>query len=133
MVFTGEQLTMGMHSLGVDENGVLQLTILLTGDTPEIFPEDQVITRNYREDYIQTGPGEIYGKSSRHVTIDGTALLYAWNHTILYDDAGSQMPYLVQTLNTEGATVEYNPVDGSLTYTIRVYFTRGQYLSSCKS
>ncbi|XP_030853395.1 hemicentin-1 isoform X1 [Strongylocentrotus purpuratus] len=131
--WSGEELTMGMHSLGVDENGVLQLTILLTGDTPEIFPEDQVITRNYREDYIQTGPGEIYGKSSRHVTIDGTALLYAWNHTILYDDAGSQMPYLVQTLNTEGATVEYNPVDGSLTYTIRVYFTRGEPRNRCPS
>nr|XP_054769474.1 hemicentin-1-like [Lytechinus pictus] len=129
--WSGEQLTMGMHSLGVDENGVLQLTILLTGETPEILPEEQVITRNYRENYIQTGPGEVYGQSSRLITIDGAPLLYAWNHTIFYEDAGSQMPFLVQTLNTEGATVEYNPSDGSLTYTIRVYFTRGEPRNRC--
>ena len=117
---------MGMRSLGVDDDGVLRLTILLTGETPDIYPGDQIVTPSYREDYIQTGPGEIYGKSSRFISIDGMRLPFAWNHTITYDDATNKMAYLVQSLNADGAVVEYNPVDGSLTYTIRVYFTRGE-------
>ena len=125
-MIVGEQLTMGMHSLGVDDDGVLQLTILLTGETPDIYPDEQILTPGYREDYIQTGPGEIYGKSSRFISIDGTQLPFAWNHTITYDDATNKMAYLVQSLNADGAMIEYNPVDGSLTYTIRVYFTRGK-------
>ncbi|XP_072176576.1 hemicentin-1-like [Diadema setosum] len=129
--WSGEQLTMGMISQGVDEDGVLRLQIHLTGDTPEIYPEDTIITPNYRESYIQTGPGEIYGQSSRFVTIDGSRLPFAWNHTITYEETNGNMPFLVEALNAEGAYVEYNPQDNSLTYTIRVYFTRGEPRNHC--
>lgn len=55
--FSGEVLKMTHIARGLDENGVLQVDVILNGQIPE-FPEvADIQVLPYTEDYIQTGPG----------------------------------------------------------------------------
>ena len=45
---------------GVDENGVLQIDIIVNGEVPMLPPKAKIRVLPYVEDYIQTGPGIYY-------------------------------------------------------------------------
>ena len=42
---------------GVDENGVLQIDVVVNGEVPMLPPKAKIRVLPYTEDYIQTGPG----------------------------------------------------------------------------
>ncbi|KAK3087485.1 hypothetical protein FSP39_006555 [Pinctada imbricata] len=104
---TGEILKMSQYASGLDENGVLQVDIIVRGSAPEFRPSDTISLSPYRENYIQTGEGSIYAHSTRLFRVQGHPLPYAWNHTITYEN-DVVMPYLVQTLQTRGIRTKVN-------------------------
>ena len=46
------------NSRGIDENGVLQVDIVLNGNVPILPPMAEIHVLPYTENYIQTGPGQ---------------------------------------------------------------------------
>ncbi|KAI8477693.1 Hemicentin-1, partial [Branchiostoma belcheri] len=74
---TGETLHMTHNARGLDDNGVLQLDIVLKGDVPHLSSTANIILKDYVEDYVQTGPGQIYAFSTRMFTVDGHMQLSA--------------------------------------------------------
>ncbi|PKU32495.1 hypothetical protein llap_17201 [Limosa lapponica baueri] len=83
------------------------------------------LVEDYTEDYIQTGPGQLYAHSTRLFTVDGVSVPYTWNHTITYDYAKGKMPFLVETLHASSITTEYNPLEETVDFKIYASIAKG--------
>ena len=81
--------------------------------------------QDYSEDYVQTGPGRLYARSTRMFSVDGESVPYSWNHTITYDPARGRMPYLVEALHASGITALYHPLEEVLEYRIHAAIAKG--------
>ena len=84
-----------------------------------------LLFQDYTEDYIQTGPGQLYAHSTRLFTIDGVSVPYTWNHTITYDYTKGKMPFLVETLHASSITTEYNPLEETVAFKIHASIAKG--------
>ena len=51
---------------GIDQNGILQIDIIVNGNVPSFPSEATVHIEPYSEEYIQTGPGNENLKSKMH-------------------------------------------------------------------
>ncbi|XP_022085366.1 hemicentin-1-like isoform X2 [Acanthaster planci] len=128
---SGETMRITYRVTGVDADGVLKLSIIVTGEVPEFYPEDQVIFLPYDEDYIQTGPGEIFAQSRRVFTVNGIPIPYAWKHLISYDQSGVRMPFLVETLKARGLQGNFKPAEQMMEYGLQVSIHEGSPSNQC--
>ncbi len=115
---------------GLDQNGVLQLRIIIRGEVPEVPDGTNIILQPYTEDYIQIGPGVIYGQSQRMIMINGMPVPYAWNHTVHYQNQQVRMPFLVQTLRANGINVQYDPYSQIVTFSIGTVMEEGKLIQA---
>ncbi len=83
-------------------------------------------TQDYTEDYIQTGPGQLYALSTRMFSIDRESVPYSWNHTISYDLSKGKMPYLVEMLHATAISAHYHPLEEMLEYSIQASISKGE-------
>uniref|UniRef100_A0AAZ3SJS1 Hemicentin 1 n=1 Tax=Oncorhynchus tshawytscha TaxID=74940 RepID=A0AAZ3SJS1_ONCTS len=118
---TGEILRMTHVARGLDSDGALLLDIVLNGHILQLPSND------YTEDYIQTGPGQLYALSTRMFSIDRVSVPYSWNHTITYDPAKGKMPYLVETLHASAISAHYRPLEEVLEYKLHATITKDCY------
>uniref|UniRef100_A0A8B9H722 Hemicentin-1 n=1 Tax=Astyanax mexicanus TaxID=7994 RepID=A0A8B9H722_ASTMX len=123
---TGEILRMTHVARGLDTDGALLLDIVVNGHILQLPSND------YTEDYIQTGPGQLYALSTRMFSVDRVSVPYSWNHTISYDPSRGKMPYLVQTLHTSAINAQYHPLDEMLDFTIHATIAKG-IVNQCPS
>lgn len=49
---------MSQYSNGVDEEGVLQIDVIVRGEVPDLSQGSEIELAPYYENYIQTGQGE---------------------------------------------------------------------------
>uniref|UniRef100_A0A8C7JTX3 Hemicentin 1 n=1 Tax=Oncorhynchus kisutch TaxID=8019 RepID=A0A8C7JTX3_ONCKI len=122
---TGEILRMTHVARGLDSDGALLLDIVLNGHILQLPSND------YTEDYIQTGPGQLYALSTRMFSIDRVSVPYSWNHTITYDPAKGKMPYLVETLHASAISAHYRPLEEVLEYKLHATITKGDRSNQC--
>uniref|UniRef100_A0ABM0M4D4 Hemicentin-1-like n=1 Tax=Saccoglossus kowalevskii TaxID=10224 RepID=A0ABM0M4D4_SACKO len=127
---TGEILTMTHKAHGVDENGQLQIDVVIKGEVPKL-PLVDIRLKPYTEDYIQTNNGEIYAYSTRMFSMDGHSLPYAWNHSIHYDPRLGRMPFLVEKLHAVGLGVDYDSSKQVLQYEISTSISKGEPSNQC--
>jgi len=92
-----------------------------------------LLFQDYTEDYIQTGPGQLYAHSTRLFTADGVSVPYTWNHTVTYDDTKGKMPFLVETLHASSVTTEYNPLEETVAFKIHASIAKGIVLTLPKN
>ncbi|GBL60123.1 Hemicentin-1, partial [Araneus ventricosus] len=85
------------------------------------------------EDYLQTGPGSIYALSTRTYQIDNYVLPYYWNHSIFYDEAQGEMPYLYEKLYATEIDSYYDPDKKELNYIISAAIGKGSSDDECIS
>uniref|UniRef100_A0A670IF80 Hemicentin 1 n=1 Tax=Podarcis muralis TaxID=64176 RepID=A0A670IF80_PODMU len=123
---TGEILRMTHVARGLDSDGSLLLDVVISGHMLQLQSSPDVNVKDYTEDYIQTGPGQLYAYSTRLFTIDGVSVPYTWNHTITYDPNRGRMPFLVETLQAASVETEYNALEEALTFKIRASITKDQ-------
>ncbi|XP_050641269.1 hemicentin-1-like [Macaca thibetana thibetana] len=88
---------------------------------------------DYTEDYIQTGPGQLYAYSTRLFTIDCISIPYTWNHTVFYDQARGKMPFLVETLHASSVESDYNQLEETLGFKIHASISKGDRSNQCPS
>ncbi|XP_061153333.1 hemicentin-1 isoform X4 [Syngnathus typhle] len=128
---TGEILRMTHIARGLDADGALLLDIIINGQILQLPSHAEISIKDYTEDYIQTGPGQVYALSTRMFSIDGESVPYSWNHTISYDVSRGKMPYLVQTLHATAVSARYHSAEEALEYTIRARITKGDRSNQC--
>uniref|UniRef100_A0A3Q3ALP3 Hemicentin 1 n=1 Tax=Kryptolebias marmoratus TaxID=37003 RepID=A0A3Q3ALP3_KRYMA len=118
--FATEILRMTHIVRGLDSDGALLLDIVVNGHILQLPSHADInIKQDYTEDYIQTGPGQLYALSTRMFAIDRESVPYSWNHTISYDLTKGKMPYLVETLHATAISALYRPLEEVLEYSIQ--------------
>ncbi|XP_044243814.3 hemicentin-1 isoform X3 [Ursus arctos] len=130
---TGEILRMTHIARGLDSDGALLLDIVVSGYVLQLQSPAEVIVKDYTEDYIQTGPGQLYAYSTRLFTIDGVSIPYTWNHTVFYDEAQGRMPFLVETLHASSVESDYNQFEETLGFKIHASISKGDRSNQCPS
>ncbi|XP_060933914.1 hemicentin-1 [Limanda limanda] len=128
---TGEILRMTHISRGLDSDGALLLDIVVNGHILQLPSHADISIKDYTEDYIQTGPGQLYALSTRMFSIDRQSVPYSWNHTISYDVAKGKMPYLVEMLHATAIDAQYHPLEEVLEYSIQAVITKGDRSNQC--
>ncbi|XP_068547343.1 hemicentin-1 isoform X4 [Anas acuta] len=128
---TGEILRMTHIARGLDSDGALMLDVVVSGHVLQLQSLADVNVKDYTEDYIQTGPGQLYAHSTRLFTIDGVSVPYTWNHTITYDYTKGKMPFLVETLHASSITTEYNPQEETVAFKIHASIAKGDRSNQC--
>ncbi|XP_031715320.1 hemicentin-1 isoform X1 [Anarrhichthys ocellatus] len=128
---TGEILRMTHIARGLDSDGVLLLDMVVNGHILQLPSHADISIKDYTEDYIQTGPGQLYALSTRMFSIDGESVPYSWNHTISYDLSKGKMPYLVETLHTSAISAQYHPMEEMLEYSIQASIAKGDRSNQC--
>ncbi|XP_033937393.1 hemicentin-1 [Pseudochaenichthys georgianus] len=128
---TGEILRMTHISRGMDSDGVLLLDIVVNGHILQLPSHADISIKDYTEDYIQTGPGQLYALSTRMFSIDRESVPYSWNHTITYDQSKGKMPFLVETLHATAIRAHYNPLEEVLEYSIQANIAQGDRSNQC--
>ncbi|XP_035384811.1 hemicentin-1 isoform X2 [Electrophorus electricus] len=130
---TGEILRMTHVVRGLDADGALLLDIVVNGHVLQLPSNADISIKDYAEDYIQTGPGQLYALSTRMFSVDSVSVPYSWNHTILYDPSRGKMPYLVQTLHASAISAQYRPLQEMLEFTIHATIAKGERSNQCPS
>uniref|UniRef100_G3SN78 Hemicentin 1 n=1 Tax=Loxodonta africana TaxID=9785 RepID=G3SN78_LOXAF len=130
---TGEILRMTHIARGLDSDGALLLDIVVSGYVLQLQSPADVAVKDYTEDYIQTGPGQLYAYSTRLFSIDGISVPYTWNHTISYDQARGRMPFLVETLHASSVESDYNQLKETLGFKIHASISKGDRSNQCPS
>lgn len=57
--------------------------------------------------------------------LDGVSVPYAWNHTISYDPSHGKMPFMVEILRVSSVETDYNPLEETLSFEMRVSISKG--------
>uniref|UniRef100_A0A8C1GCV3 Hemicentin-1 n=1 Tax=Cyprinus carpio TaxID=7962 RepID=A0A8C1GCV3_CYPCA len=130
---TGEILRMTHVARGLDSDGALLLDIVLNGHILQLPSNADISLKDYTEDYIQTGPGQLYALSTRMFSIDRVSVPYSWNHTITYRPSKGKMPYLVQTLHASAISALYRPLEEMLEFSIHATIAKGERSNQCPS
>ncbi|KAL9846109.1 hemicentin-1 isoform 2-T2 [Geothlypis trichas] len=122
---TGEILRMTHVARGLDTDGALLLDVVVSGHVLQLQSVADVSVKDYTEDYIQTGPGQLHAHSTRLFAADGVSVPYTWNHSITYDPSKGRMPFLVQTLRAASITTEYHPLQEAVAFKIQASIAKG--------
>ncbi|GIY13520.1 hypothetical protein CDAR_68362 [Caerostris darwini] len=130
---TGEILYMTHVARGLDRRGKLLVDIVISGDVPYVPLESELILHSFTEDYLQTGPGSIYALSTRTYQVGNYVLPYNWNHSIFYDEALGEMPYLYQKLYATEMDSYYDSEKQELNYIISAAIGKGSSNEECLS
>ncbi|XP_022603168.1 hemicentin-1 [Seriola dumerili] len=128
---TGEILRMTHIARGLDSDGALLLDIVVNGHILQLPSHADISIKDYTEDYIQTGPGQLYAQSTRMFSIDRQSVPYSWNHTISYDPSKGKMPYLVEMLQATAIGSHYHPLEEVLEFSIQASITKGDRSNQC--
>ncbi|GFS46965.1 hemicentin-1 [Trichonephila inaurata madagascariensis] len=128
---TGEVLYMTHVARGLDRRGKLLIDIVISGEVPDLPKESEVILHPFVEDYIQTGPGSIYALSTRTYQVGNYVLPYYWNHSIFYDEALGEMPYLNEKLYANEMDSYYDPDKQELNFIISAAIGKGSSSDEC--
>uniref|UniRef100_UPI0037E9B6AB hemicentin-1 n=1 Tax=Semicossyphus pulcher TaxID=241346 RepID=UPI0037E9B6AB len=128
---TGEILRMTHIARGLDSDGALLLDIVVNGHILQLPSHAEISIKDYTEDYIQTGPGQLYALSTRMFSVDRESVPYSWNHTISYDPSKGKMPYLVEMLHATAISAHYHPLEEILKYSIQATIAKGDRSNQC--
>ncbi|XP_042370765.1 hemicentin-1 [Plectropomus leopardus] len=128
---TGEILRMTHIARGLDSDGALLLDIVVNGHILQLPSHADISIKDYTEDYIQTGPGQLYALSTRMFSIDRESVPYSWNHTISYDPSKGKMPYLVEMLHATAISALYHPLEEMLEFSIQASIAKGDRSNQC--
>uniref|UniRef100_A0A8C6YIL3 Hemicentin 1 n=1 Tax=Nothoprocta perdicaria TaxID=30464 RepID=A0A8C6YIL3_NOTPE len=128
---TGEILRMTHVARGLDSDGTLLLDVVVSGQVLQLQELADINMKDYTEDYVQTGPGQLYARSTRLFAVDGVSVPYTWNHTITYDPTRGKMPFLVETLHAVSITAEYNPLEETVAFRIHASIAKGDRSNQC--
>ncbi|XP_027579260.2 hemicentin-1 [Pipra filicauda] len=128
---TGEILRLTHVARGLDSDGALLLDVVVSGHVLQLPALADVNVKDYTEDYIQTGPGQLYAHSTRLFTMDGVSVPYTWNHTVTYDYTKGKMPFLVETLHASSIATDYNPLEEAVAFKIQASIAKGDRSNQC--
>ncbi|XP_069465362.1 hemicentin-2 isoform X1 [Ambystoma mexicanum] len=118
---SGELVRVTHIARGLDAEGTLLLDLVINGFIPEVVASSSaVVVQDFRERYVQTGPGQLYAWSTPRIVQNGALLALRCNHTIEYDSTLGRQPLLVQHVQAGPVSAKYLPLSEELRYRLTV-------------
>ncbi|KAM3915384.1 hemicentin-1 [Leptodactylus fuscus] len=130
---TGEVLRITHTARGLDADGFLILDTVVKGYILQLQSSTDIMLKDYTEDYVQTGLGQLYAYSTRMFYLDGVSVPYAWNHTVSYDPSHGKMPFMVEILRVSSVQADYNPLEETLSFEMHASISKGDLNNQCPS
>ncbi|XP_073439014.1 hemicentin-1 [Dendrobates tinctorius] len=130
---TGEVLRITHTVRGLDADGFLVLDTVVKGYVLQLQSSTDIMLKDYTEDYVQTGLGQLYAYSTRMFYLDGVSVPYSWNHTINYDPSHGKMPFMVEILRVSSIETDYNYLDETLGFEMHAFISKGDLNNQCPS
>ncbi|KAM9324527.1 hemicentin-1 [Gastrophryne carolinensis] len=127
---TGELMKLTHKAHGLDANGSLVLDTVVKGYIPQLQETTKIKLKNYTEDFVQTGLGQLYVHSTRTFYLDDVSVPYTWSHSVSYDPSHGQMPHMVETLLVS-STESYNQQEEILSFKISASISKGDLDNQC--
>ncbi|KAF3821003.1 hypothetical protein GH733_011156 [Mirounga leonina] len=106
---TGELLTMTQEARGLDPNGLLLLDVVISGVVPESLADADLQVQDFKESYVQIGPGRLFVGSTQPFLQDSLPMFLRCNHSIQYNAAQGLQPQLVQHLRASAISSAFDP------------------------
>ncbi|KAG8556198.1 hypothetical protein GDO81_017962 [Engystomops pustulosus] len=128
---TGEVLRITHTARGLDADGFLILDTVVKGYILQLQSSTDIMLKDYTEDYVQTGLGQLYAYSTRMFYLDGVSVPYAWNHTVSYDPSHGKMPFMVEILRVSSVETDYNPLEETLDFEMHASISKGDFDNQC--
>uniref|UniRef100_G1Q1L7 Hemicentin 2 n=1 Tax=Myotis lucifugus TaxID=59463 RepID=G1Q1L7_MYOLU len=113
---TGELLTMTQVARGLDPDGLLLLDVAVHGVIPESLANADLRAQDFQEDYVQTGPGQLFVGSTQRFLQDSWPVSLRCNHSIQYEAARGPQPQLVQHLQASAISAAFDPAAEALRF-----------------
>ncbi|XP_014387685.1 PREDICTED: LOW QUALITY PROTEIN: hemicentin-2 [Myotis brandtii] len=113
---TGELLTMTQVARGLDPDGLLLLDVAVHGVIPESLADADLRAQDFQEDYVQTGPGQLFVGSTQRFLQDSRPMSLRCNHSIQYEAARGPQPQLVQHLQASAISAAFDPAAEALRF-----------------
>ncbi|XP_056379622.1 hemicentin-1 isoform X2 [Hyla sarda] len=130
---TGEVLRITHTARGLDADGFLILDTVVKGYILQLQSSTDIMLKDYTEDYVQTGLGQLYAYSTRMFYLDGVSVPYAWNHTISYDPSHGKMPVMVEVLRVSSVKADYDPLEETLSFEMHASISKEDLDNQCPS
>ncbi|KAG9483372.1 hypothetical protein GDO78_009341 [Eleutherodactylus coqui] len=130
---TGEVLHMTHTARGLDADGVLIVDTVVKGHILQLQSSTGITIKDYTEDYVQTGLGQLYAFSTRMFHLDGVSVPYTWNHTIGYDPNHGKMPVMVEIVRASSVDADYNPLEETLHFEMHASINKADLDNQCPS
>ncbi|XP_075689566.1 hemicentin-1 [Rhinoderma darwinii] len=130
---TGEVLQITHNARGLDADGFLILDTVVKGYILQLQSSTDIMLKDYTEDYVQTGFGQLYAYSTRMFYLDEVSVPYTWNHTISYDPSHGKMPFMVEILRVSSVETAYNPLEETLGFEMHASISKGDLDNQCPS
>ncbi|GCB63164.1 hypothetical protein scyTo_0013161 [Scyliorhinus torazame] len=128
---TGEILRLTHIARGVDTEGALLFDIVINGYVPRTIASADVTVKDFSENYVQTGPGQIYAWSTQTFFQGGSPLSFQCNHTVEYESGLGRQPSFLQILRAEYISVHYGEETEELSFQITTSFQQGSNVGHC--
>ncbi|XP_078407396.1 LOW QUALITY PROTEIN: hemicentin-1-like [Cetorhinus maximus] len=128
---TGEILRMTHIARGVDTDGALLFDIVINGYVPRTIGTADVAVKDFSENYVQTGPGQIYVWSTQTFLQNGSPVTFQCNHTIEYESGLGRQPSFFQILKAKYISVYYSEETEELSFRITTSFQKGSNGGHC--
>ncbi|XP_038637840.1 LOW QUALITY PROTEIN: hemicentin-1-like [Scyliorhinus canicula] len=128
---TGEILRLTHIARGVDTEGALLFDIVINGYVPRTIASADITVKDFSENYVQTGPGQIYAWSTQTFFQDGSPLSFQCNHTVEYESGLGRQPSFLQVLRAEYISVHYDEETEELGFQITTSFQKGSNVGHC--
>nr|KAF6314649.1 hemicentin 2 [Myotis myotis] len=112
----GELLTMTQVARGLDPDGLLLLDVAVHGVIPESLADADLQAQDFQEDYVQTGPGQLFVGSTQRFLQDSRPVSLRCNHSIQYEAARGPQPQLVQHLQASAISAAFDPAAEALRF-----------------
>ncbi|XP_054980117.1 LOW QUALITY PROTEIN: hemicentin-2 [Sorex araneus] len=113
---TGDQLTVTQVARGLDAEGFLILDAEVHGVIPESLAEADLQVQDFGEQYLQTGPGQLWAASTQRFLRGRVPTWARCNHSIRYDAARGPQPQLVQLLRATHIRSAFEPGAEALSF-----------------
>lgn len=84
--------------------------------------------QDFQENYVQTGPGQLFVGSTQHFLHDSLPASLRCNHSIQYDKARGPQPQLVQHLRASSISSTFDPEAEALRFQLTTALQAGEAL-----
>ncbi|XP_064420214.1 hemicentin-2 [Latimeria chalumnae] len=105
---TGEILRITQVARGLDADGVLLFDIVISGFMPKLLANSDVKVKDFSENYVQTGPGQLYAWSTQRLRQEDSWMPFHCNHTVEYEASLGRQAVLVQLLQVSPILLAYS-------------------------